>query len=420
MRLSRRRFAAGALAAAAGGVAPGPAILAAARPRVVVVGGGPGGLGTARRLAAAGVVEVTLVAPEPRYTTCFGSNLHLAGLREFDAITHAAPARLEGAAVVRDRAVAVDAGARQVRLESGAALPYDRLVMAPGIGFRFDAIEGYGPGAAERMPHAYDGGPQHRLLRAQLEAMPDGGLFVISAPALPFRCPPSPYERASLVACYLSRAKPRSKVLILDAKDQHSKQGLFHEAWARLYPDMVEWLPAMMTDGGVRAVDPAAMTLTAGDEIFAADVANVIPPQRAGDVAVVAGLVDESGWCPVNPADLASTRVEHVHVLGDAIEPGEVPKSAFAADSQAAVCAEAITAWAQGREAAAARFDSVCWSFVAADAAVKVSASYEVRDGAAHQSAAFISSLDDTAAVRATNAREADAWYEDIVRRMFG
>ena len=417
--LSRRRFGAAATAAAA--LCAAPWVARGARPRVVVVGGGPGGLGVARRLAASGTVEVTLVEASPRYLTCFGSNQHLAGLRTLEDITHDSPARIAGAAVVRERALAVDAGARRLRLASGAALPYDRLVLSPGVAFREDAIDGYGVEARERMPHAYDGGDGHRRLRMQLEAMPDGGLFVISAPALPFRCPPSPYERASLVAWYFSRAKSRSKILILDAKDQHSKQGLFHEAWARRYGEMVEWVPQMMTEGGVRAVDAAQMTLiTGGGERFRADAANVIPPQRAGDIAREGGLTDDSGWCPVRPADLSSTLVPDVHVVGDAIDPGEVPKSAYAADSQALVCAAAIAAAYSGGDAPPARFESVCWSMLADDAAVKVGASYEVRDGEVHQTRGFISSVDDAAEVRVRNAEEAAAWYRATVEGMFG
>jgi NADPH-dependent 2,4-dienoyl-CoA reductase/sulfur reductase-like enzyme len=418
--LSRRRFAASAAASAAL-LSLGPAIARGARLRVVVVGAGAGGLGVARRLAASGAVDLTLVEAAPRYTTCFGSNPYLAGLRRFEDITHDSPGRLDGGRVVRGRAVALDAGARRLRLATGDTLPYDRLVLSPGIAFRTGAIEGYDAVAAERMPHAYDGGASHRALRAALETMPDGGLFVITAPALPFRCPPSPYERASMVAWYLSRAKPRSKILILDAKDQHSKQGLFHEVWARRYGDMVEWVPRMMTDGGLSAVDAATMTLTTADgERFRADAASVIPPQHAGDIARAGGLADESGWCPVRADDLSSRRVPHVHVLGDAIDPGEVPKSAYAADSQAAVCAAAILASARGGEPPPARFDSVCWSMVADDAAVKVGASYEVRDGEVHQTEGFISSLDDPAAVRARNVADAEAWYRATVGRMFG
>jgi NADPH-dependent 2,4-dienoyl-CoA reductase/sulfur reductase-like enzyme len=418
--LSRRRFVASAAVGAVGLVAA-PAILRGARLRVVVVGAGPGGLGVARVLAASGAVDVTLVEAAPRYTTCFGSNAYLAGLRSFEDITHDSPARLDGARVVRGRATVADPAGRRLRLASGAVLAYDRLVLSPGIAFRTDAIEGYDAAAGERMPHAYDGGASHHALRARIEAMPDGGLFVITAPALPFRCPPSPYERASMVAWYFSRAKPRSKILILDAKDQHSKQGLFHEVWARRYGDMVEWVPQMMTDGGLSAVDAATMTLTTGGgERFQADAASVIPPQHAGDIARASGLADASGWCPVRAQDLSSTLVPDVHVLGDAIDPGEVPKSAYAADSQAAVCAEAILALARGGEPPPARFDSVCWSMVADDAAVKVGASYEVREGEVHQTRGFISSLDDAAEVRARNVADAGAWYRSTVRRMFG
>src|SRR5262245_29810820 len=184
------------------------------------------------------------------------------------------------------------------------------------------------------MPHAWKAGDQTVLLRQQLEAMPDGGLVVISAPANPFRCPPGPYERASLIAHYLKTKKPRSKLLLLDAKDAFSKQRLFQAAWAELYPGLLEWVP-LSTGGNVTAVAPPSLTVVTDFARQQAAVANVIPPQKAGRIAEAAGVADRSGWCPIDPTTFESTLVPGIHVIGDAAIAGAMPKSAFAANSQA-------------------------------------------------------------------------------------
>ena len=217
-----------------------------AKPRVIVVGGGVGGATAAKYLAlSASALEVTLVEPKHRYTTCFFSNLYLAGLRSLTSLTHGyqALAQQYGISIVHDCVVAINPSAKTVGLESGATLGYDRLVVAPGIAFKFDAIEGYDEAATQILPHAWMAGPQTQLLRDQLEAMEDGGVFVLTAPPNPFRCPPGPYERASLVAGYFQQFKPRSKILILDAKDSFFEQDLFEDAWNRHFPGMIEWLP---------------------------------------------------------------------------------------------------------------------------------------------------------------------------------
>src|SRR5690606_14249702 len=223
------------------------------------------------------------------------------------------------------------------------ALPYDRLVLAPGVDRLFDALEGYDEAAAEIMPHAWKAGAQTELLRRQLEAMEDGGVVAIVAPANPYRCPPGPYERACLIAHYLKQEKPRSKILILDTKDQFSKRPLFEEAWAELYPGMIEWVP-MSAGGNVIRVEPETMSIETDFERHEVDVANVIPPQSAGAIARAAGVADPTGWCPVDPGTFESTLVPSVHVLGDACFAGAMPKSAFSANAQAKVAALAIDA----------------------------------------------------------------------------
>ena len=269
------------------------------------------------------------------------------------------------------------------------------------------------------MPHAWRGGPQMQLLRRQLEAMADGGLFLMWIPPDPIRCPPGPYERVSMVACYFKREKPKSKILVLDSKNSFPKQELFQEAWNQLYPGMVEWLP-MDFHGGVKSIDPAARKVSTGSEAFTCAVANVIPPHAAGDIALAGGLADEKGWCPVDPATLESKLAPGIHVVGDAIIPGEMPKSAFAANSQAKVCAMAIDALLNGRAPFEARFFNTCWSFVGIDDAVKVGASYRIVEGKIKAVEKFISKVGESTETRKRAAQQAEAWYSAISTDAFG
>jgi sulfide dehydrogenase [flavocytochrome c] flavoprotein subunit len=418
-RWSRRRFT--GLVGASGLAVLARPMIAQGKARVVIVGGGPGGATVAKYLAeTAPSLAVTLVEANAQYRTCFFSNLYLAGLRPFDSLAHSYDTlrTAHGIDVVHDSAVAVDAGAKTLRLAGGQTLSYDRLVMAPGIDFRYDAIEGYSEAAAKVMPHAWRGGEQARLLREQLEAMPGGGLFVLVAPPDPFRCPPGPYERVSLIADYFRREKPKAKILVLDAKSKFSKQDLFQDAWAQRYPGMVEWLPADFT-GGVKAVIPDQRAIKTADETFEAAVANVIPPQTAGRIALEAGLADESGWCPVDPNTLESRLQPGIHLVGDAIIPGEMPKSAFAANSQGKVCAMSVAAALTGSRRFEARFFNTCWSFLAADDAVRIGASYAVVDGKIAATKKFISKTGESADTRAETARQAVAWYSAITADMF-
>jgi len=419
-RWTRRGFGKLAGAAALAGIAA-PSI-AAASARLVVVGGGPAGATVARYLAhAPSRIQVTLVEAEPRYHTCFFGNLYLSGLRSFDSLGHGYDGlqSKHNVTVAHDTVTAIDPAAKRVRLASGGTLDYDRLAVAPGIAFRWNAIEGLDEAASGSLPHAWRGGAQMRLLRRQLEAMEDGGLFLMSVPPDPIRCPPGPYERVSLVACYFKREKPKSKILVLDSKNSFPKQELFQDAWNRLYPGMVEWLP-MDFHGGVKSVDPAARTVAVANERFACAVANVIPPHSAGDIALATGLADEKGWCPVDPATLESKLVPGVHVVGDAIIPGEMPKSAFAANSQAKVCAMAIAAQLDGRDPFEARFFNTCWSFVGIDDAVKVGASYRIVEGKIKAVEKFISKVGESAETRKRAAGQAEAWYAAISADAFG
>jgi sulfide dehydrogenase [flavocytochrome c] flavoprotein subunit len=415
--MKRRTVLAGALAAPFAGSTGARAQSAG---RVVVIGGGFAGATAARALAGGGR-QVTLIEADYGYVACPFSNLVVAGLRDLDlqrfGWDHVAAA---GVRVVHARATGVDAAARRVTTEVGV-FDYDRLVMAPGVDLRFDALPGYDQAAAERMPHAWKAGPQTLLLRDQLRAMPDGGTVVMTVPANPYRCPPGPYERASLIAYYLKTNKPRSKLLVLDAKDVFSKQKLFQQAWAALYPGLIEWVS--LSDGGkATAVDPAAMTVTTDFSTYKADVVNVIPPQRAGAIAALAGVADGTGWCPVDPVTFESRLVPGIHVIGDAAIMGAMPKSAFAANAQAKVCADAVVAMLAGAAPAEPRLINTCYSLVAPDYGISVAGVYRPANGVLTDidGAGGVSAMTAGAPVRAQEAVYADAWFRTITGAVFG
>ncbi len=394
----------------------------AAAGRVVVIGGGAGGATAARLLAAAGKgLDITLVEPKTSYVTCFFSNLYIGGLRPLGSLTHdyRALSQRDGIRLMHQVALAIDPAARTVRLAGGDVLPWDRLIVAPGIDFRWDAIEGYGPEAAKIMPHAWQAGAQTELLHRQLEAMDDGGTFLIAPPDTPYRCPAAPYERASLVAHYFKSEKPKSRIIILDAKNDFPLQDLFEEAWTRFYPGMIEVLPADFS-GGIKAVDPATMTVMADDEAFEVAVANVIPPQTAGRIAVRSGLADRRGWCPVDPMTFESTHQPGIHVIGDAALASPMPKAAYAARRQAEICVSAILEAFSGERAAASVLGGACWSHLAPDHAVSERAAFAVVGGALQRIELEISPTGESDTVRAAAAEYGEDWYAGIVAEMFG
>jgi sulfide dehydrogenase [flavocytochrome c] flavoprotein chain len=390
--------------------------------RVVVIGGGVGGATVAKYLAAsATMIEVTLIEPKPRYTTCFFSNLYLAGLRSLESLTHGYEtlAQRYGVNVVHDPVTAIDAVGKTVALEGGAKLPYDRIVLAPGIAFKYSSIEGYDETATQFMPHAWTAGPQTRLLRQQLESMEDGGVFVLVAPPDPFRCPPGPYERASLIAYYFKQYKPRAKILILDAKDSFFQQDVFEDGWNRHYPGMIEWLPGQFT-GGIQAVDVKGRSIKTAGDTFKADVANVIPAQQAGQLAQEAGLADQSGWCPIDPMTFESKLQPGIHVIGDAAKAGNMAKSAFASNSQAKVCAFAIMAALTGSERFAPHLFNTCFTFLASDDAVTSVINYRAEPETIRINDIFISKVGENAEIRRKAVREADGWYAAFTHDVFG
>jgi sulfide dehydrogenase [flavocytochrome c] flavoprotein subunit len=421
---SRRRFIASAAAGASAFGLPAIAYGQAAA-RVVVIGGGFGGATAARYLKKVSPqLQVTLVEPNRRFVTCPYSNLVIGGWRKLDTISFGYDRLAKaGITVVQDTAVAIEHDRKRVRLAGGRMLPYDRLIVSPGIDIRWGAIAGYDEKAAQAMPHAWKAGEQTLLLRRQLESMPDGGLFVMAAPANPFRCPPGPYERVSMIASYLKQSKPRSKILILDAKENFSKQPLFQDGWQKFYAGMIEWVP-VGKDGKVVKVDPKAKTLeTEFGQVHKAAVANVIPPQMAGKIARDSGLADQSGWCPIDAATFESKLVKGIHVVGDATIAAPMPKSGFAANSQGKVAATAAAAMLQGKAVPPVGMVNTCYSHVAKDYAISVANVFrvtpdrgliEVPDSGGTSPRQW----DDES--RRLESIYADGWYASITGEMFG
>ncbi|HEX9462382.1 MAG TPA: FCSD flavin-binding domain-containing protein [Alphaproteobacteria bacterium] len=423
--LSRRRFAGLAMSTAAAGVVGAcAAIDPPARARVVIIGGGFGGATAAKYLRLADPdIAVTLLEPNRRFITCPFSNHVLVGLRRMEDLTqeYTTLAERHGVRIVHQAAVSIDPVNRVVGVADGTTLGYDRLVVSPGIDIRWSAIDGYNENTVQRLPHAWKSGDQVLLLRRQLEAMPDGGVFVISAPPAPYRCPPGPYERASLVAHYFKRAKPRSKILILDAKDQFSEQGLFEDGWNALYQGMIEWVP-LSQDGRVTEVKPAEMTLVSEfGEPHKGDVINIIPPQYAGKIARDAGLANQTGWCPVDPLTFESTIHKNVHVIGDACIAGAMPKGAFAANTQAKVAALAIVNATRGQPPATPTYLSSCYSVVAPDYGFSVMDVFRAtaQGIVSVPGAGGGSRRNADAAFRAQEARYADGWYASITEEIW-
>ncbi len=421
--LSRRRFLASAVTASTAlSALSAPAVLAQGRLRVVVVGGGAGGATAARYIAkdSEGAVDVTLVEPSRAYYTCFFSNLYLGGFRDFTSIGHSygALAANHGINVVHDWAVSIDRDTRRVGLAGGSSLAYDRLVLSPGIDFLPESVPGWDLSQQNRMPHAYKAGSQTQLLKAQIEAMPQGGVYCMIAPPNPFRCPPGPYERISMVAHVLKQANPTAKILIVDPKEKYSKQGLFEDGWQRHYPGMIERIGPDF--GGDRVeVRPDTMEVVVDGEAMKVDVCNVIPAQQAGRIAARADITDESGWAPIVPYTMQSRADANIHVLGDAALQGDMPKSGFSANSQAKVCAMAVRGALTGSTVFPARYSNTCWSLIGTDDGVKVGASYEATDEKIAKTDGFISQTGESAELRKATYEESIGWYSAITGDMF-
>ncbi len=432
-KFNRRSFLqlTGAAAVTGAAVMSAPSIARAGSKKVVIVGGGPAGATVAHYLRMMDAsIDVTLIEANKNYFTCFMSNEVLGGERNMDGIKQGySGLEKAGVKVVFDTVSAIDGAKKTVTTKGGQSFAYERCVVAPGIDFKFERYQGLSKEIADtKIPHAWKAGPQTALLRKQLEEMPDGGVFTLVAPPNPFRCPPGPYERASLVANYFKKHKPKSKVLIIDHKDKFSKQGLFTQAWKKFYGfgtdnSMIEWIKG--TDAGtIEGVDVAAMAVKCDFESYKGDVINFIPAQKAGPIAFAAGLTDDSGWCPVNKVTFESKVVPGIHVVGDAAIATKMPKSGYAANSQGKVTAAAIVAAMNGKEVGVPSYVNTCYSIAADDWAFSVAAVYRYDQGkdiiAGVKGAGGLSPMDASAEDRKREVAYAHSWYDNICRDIWG
>ncbi len=390
------------------------------KPHVVVIGGGAGGATAARYIArdGNGQVDVTLVDANKTYQPCFFSNHYLAGDRDFASLDHSYTTleREFGIQVVQDTATGIDRDAQKINLQKGI-LRYDILVLAPGIDFVEGSVNGWSLADQNQMPHAYKGGEQVRRLKSQIEAIPKGGIFAIVAPPGFYRCPPGPYERVCVVANMFKAINPTAKIIIADPKPVFSKMGLFREAWKKYYKGMIDMNSDV--DMNTFSVDPQAMTISVDGETIKVDACNIIPAQKAGQIAHTAGIV-EDGWAPVRAQDMRSRLDENIYVLGDAAAQGDMPKSAFSANSQAKVCANAILHRLTGAALGPSEFQNTCWSLLAENDSVKIGATYKATSEKIARVDGFVSRRRESAELRKNTYEESLDWYSSITADMFG
>ena len=420
--ITRRKF----LTLAGGTLAMGslgfPYLSLAGSRHVVVVGGGIGGATAAKYIRMADdSIDVTIVEPNKHYYTCFMSNEVLGGHRDINSLKFGYDGLKDrGIKVIHELATGIDPVARKVTTSGGKTLSYDRCIVSPGVDFKWGVIEGYTPEVSEKMPHAWKAGPQTLLLRKQLQAMKDGGTLIIVPPKKPFRCPPGPYERASLMAHYLKTNKPKSKILILDSNPSHSKQAAFHEGWASEYGNMIEWVKD--TDGGaISSADAGTMTLRNdfGDE-YKGDVINLIPYQKAGALVEDNGLTNKDGWCNVDMGTFESKVAKDVHIIGDACVAGAMPKSGHSAASQAKNCAAAIVSGLAGNAPPEPTYANTCYSLIAPTYGISVAAVYRLKEGVIVKVSGGVSKVGNKDRVHKDEAKYARGWYKSITMDMFG
>ncbi len=425
MTLDRRSFlkflGAGVGAAGAPMIARAAEIMPKKGRRVVVIGGGYGGAIAAKYVRMLDKsIEVVMIERNKQFVSCPFSNLYIAGIMKDMApltFTYDKLAANHGVKMVYDEVTGIDPAAKVVAM-AGGTLAYDKLIVSPGIDFRTEDLEGYDAAATPLLlPHAWKAGEQSTLLRKQLQDMKDGGTVVMTIPVAPYRCPPGPYERTSLIAWYLKNHKPKSKIIVLDGNpDVASKGALFKKAWTTHYAGIIEYVKAK----NVTKVDgPNRTVFVEGIEDFKGDVVNVIPPQRAAAIAVKAGLVGEDKkWCPVNATTFESTKHKDVHVIGDACIAGAMPKSGYSANSEAKVCATNVVAALNGKEATELSGINTCYSYVTDTEAVSVAGVYKVADGKiiGVPNSGGVSPIDFSAAK--LEAIYAESWLKNILTEM--
>lgn len=394
------------------------------RGHVAIVGGGFGGAVCARTLRRlAPQLDITLVEPRTTFYTGPLSNLAVSGAWASERVqrTPQPMAQQQGIRWLRTQAVALDPNRRELQLGDGSRLRADRIVVSPGVRMRYEDIDGLSAGTSDDVPHAWLGDAQVNMLHARIDALHDGATIVIAAPPMPYRCPPGPYERAALIAWRLQQRGIRNTcILVLDAKDDFTKRAVIQAAWAELYPGVVEWV-SRTAGGEVTGVDVARKRLRlANSESVQADLISLVPPQEAAAFAHDAALTDASGWCPVYPSSFESTRHPGIHVIGDACIADPMPKSAFSAGAQARQCALAIIASLRGEPAPGALLANTCFSLLAPDYAVSVSASYRVIDGRLNMLSSGTSPTHAPRSLREREARYAYAWYDAATAEAFG
>ena len=427
--INRRDFIRIAGGATAVGMFGFPYLALGASRKVVVVGGGVGGCTAAKYLRKLDPsIEVTLVTAEANYTSCFLSNEVLSGERTLDSLTFSYDGlKKHGVNIVVDEVVGIDPAGKVAQTKGGQKLGFDACVVSPGVDYKWSAIEGYDEKVAETIPHAWHAGPQTVTLKKQIEAMPENGKVIIVAPPNPYKCPPGPYERAAQIAMYCKHHKPKAKIVILDSKDAFAKQGLFVQGWTKLYGygtdnSMIEWVSGA-AGGKVEALDAKNMTVTAAVEDFKGDVINIIPPQKAGKIAFAADLVD-GDWCPVDKKTFESKKHAGIYVLGDASDAAKMPKSAYAANSQAKVAVAAIINRFNGKEPGDPAYTNTCYSIVGEEFGISVAAVYEF-DAANNmiesvKGSGGVSPMDASDEIRKREVSYAHSWFKNVIDDMMG
>ncbi len=423
---TRRQFLKGIGLVAATGLAGAPHIAFAGTKKVVIVGGGTSGATAARYLKLAdSSIQITLIEVNKTYYTCYSSNEVLGGNRDIKNIQYGYDGLIKmGIKVVIDRVTTINPENRRVTVSNGDTFDYDRCIVAPGISFKYDKIEGYDEKVAEDIPHAWKAGPQTITLRKQLVAMKDGGTVVIAAPPNPYRCPPAPYERASQIANYLTREKPKSKIIISDAKPLFSAQAHFFRGWKKLYGydtdnSMIEW----RGEAGVISVDAAERSMEDDfGDVLKPDVLNIIPAQQAGKIAFDVGLTNADGWCPVKLDTFESTLHENIHVIGDASLATGLSKSGYAASTEAKVCAAAIAALLNDKEPGSPSFVNTCFSIIGTDYGVSIAAVYRLAKDKSRivKVAGGLTPLDATDEQHRREVAYAHSWLNNITADAFG
>jgi sulfide dehydrogenase [flavocytochrome c] flavoprotein subunit len=430
-KFSRRDFIKAGAALGTTSVVAGftPFAIGGATKKVVVVGGGVGGATAAKYIRMMdSSVDVTLIEANKDYYTCFLSNEVLSGERSMDTLKVGYDGlKGHGVNVVIDKVTGIDAAKQTVSTQGGQSFSYDRCIVSPGVDFKWDTIEGYDAKVAETTPHAWKAGPQTVTLRKQLEAMPDGGTVIIAPPPNPFRCPPGPGERISQIAHYLKSNKPKSKIVAFDPKKSFSKKGLFVDGWSRYYGFDAGKMSGGLIDyhlkDGVVAYDAGSKTVTTqSGATLKGDVVNIIPAQMAGAVASASGLTDAKGWCPINGKTFESTQHKNIHVVGDASVASPMPKSAYAANSEAKVCAAAVVALLSGKEPPHPTYVNTCYSIIAPNDGISVAMVYNFVDGKIGKvkGSGGLSPKEFNAKNRAREQQYAYSWFENIKADSWG